>query len=189
MVTTANSSALLWDISIPESLTGTQRWVLSAMKSHGPTLVNMLWRILGNEQDVCDAYQDTFLNLAHYEGGQKPENIKAYLFASAGNAAVSMLRTRINEKRHISEIDTSKSKIKSPSDELDSRYLLESLRYHIARLPDNLRSVILLRDLAELSYEQVGKVLSITPSTARVYRCRAVRQLSKWLHEKREKVR
>ena len=60
--------------------------------------MKMLWRILGNEQDVCDAYQNTFLQLAHYENGQKPEH---------------------------------------------------------------LRSVVTLRDLAELLYAQVGRILMI----------------------------
>ena len=40
-----------------------RQWVLSAMHRHGATLTALLWRILGNEQDVCDAYQDTFLQL------------------------------------------------------------------------------------------------------------------------------
>ena len=97
----ANSYSLTWDFGIAESLTGSQRWVLSAMQKHGPELVTMLWRILGNEQDVCDAYQDTFLRLAHYEGGQKPEHIKAYIFCSASNVALSMLRRKSVERKNL----------------------------------------------------------------------------------------
>lgn len=55
-----------------DSVAVSQRWVLAAMQKHGPSLVAMLWRILGNEQDVCDAYQDTFVQLAHSRDGQVP---------------------------------------------------------------------------------------------------------------------
>ena len=57
---------------------GTDRqWVLSVMQSHGNELVTLLWRILGNEQDVCDVYQSTFLRLAHLNAGRKPAHVKA----------------------------------------------------------------------------------------------------------------
>ena len=108
MTGNANNCGLSWDFVLPESLSGTQRWVLSAMQNYGQQLVTMLWRMLGNEQDVCDAYQDTFLKLAHYEGGQKPEYVKAYIFRSASNVAMSMLRHRIIERKSLSEIHAAK---------------------------------------------------------------------------------
>ena len=178
-----NSYSLAWDFVVPESLTGTQKWVLSAMKSHGEGLVNMLWRILANEEDVCDAYQDTFLKIAHYEGGRKPEHVKAYIFRSASNTAISMLRRRHSERKFRTKIGTRRKEVRSPWQELDSKQLQERLREGIAQLPDALREIIILRDLAELSYEQVGKMLGISAATARVYRCKAVRQLAVWLQK------
>lgn len=186
MIGKANSCGLAWDFVIPKSLSGTQRWVLSAMQSHGQELVTMLWRILGNEQDVCDAYQDTFLKLAHYEGGQKPEHVKAYIFRSASNVAISMLRHRIIERKNLSEVKTAKNDIKPPANELDSKRLRESLRCSIARLPEHLKSVVTLHDLAELSYTQVGKTLGITTETARVYRCKAIQLLAVWMNEEKD---
>lgn len=186
MIGKANSCGLAWDFVIPKSLSGTQRWVLSAMQSHGQELVTMLWRILGNEQDVCDAYQDTFLKLAHYEGGQKPEHVKAYIFRSASNVAISMLRHRIIERKNLSEVETAKNDIKPPANELDSKRLRESLRCSIARLPEHLKSVVTLHDLAELSYTQVGKTLGITTETARVYRCKAIQLLAVWMNEEKD---
>ena len=185
MIGRANSCRLVWDFAIPESLTGTQRWVLSAMQNHGRELVTMLWRILGNEQDVCDAYQDTFLNLAHYNRGQKPEHVKAYIFRSANNAAVSILRRRIVERNNLSRVNTAGRKTSVPG-ELNSIFLQENLRGSIAQLPEHLRNVVTLHDLAELSYTEVGKILDITPATARVYRCKAIQLLAVWMNKEKE---
>jgi RNA polymerase sigma factor (sigma-70 family) len=73
--------------------------------------------------------------------------------------------------------------VSSPAGDLDSKYLQEILRSHIARLPEHLRNVVTLRDLAELSYTQVGRILGISAGTARVYRCKAVQLLAVWMSE------
>ena len=175
------------DACISWELTGSveqsQQWVLSAMSAHGPVLVTMLWRILGNEQDVCDAYQDTFLNLAHYRHGTKPGNIKAYLFRTAGNIAITMLRRKQIELRYTNELKADIKNVgqKDHVKDFDAAQLRESLREHIARLPEELREVIVLRDLAQMPYHQVAGMLGITVASARVYRWRAIQLLSVWM--------
>ncbi|MHC4426649.1 MAG: RNA polymerase sigma factor [Planctomycetota bacterium] len=177
----AVSCGSLWDFAATGTVAESQRWILSAMQKHGQELVTMLWRMLGNEQDVCDAYQDTFLQLAHHEGGRKPEYVKAYVFRVANNVAISMLRRRIAERNRLSGPVTTGKAVSSPAKELDSKHLQETLRKLIAQLPEHLRNVITLRDLAELSYAQVGRILGISAGTARVYRCKAIQLLAVWM--------
>ncbi|MEN6386988.1 MAG: sigma-70 family RNA polymerase sigma factor [Phycisphaerales bacterium] len=182
MLTRAQSYKLLWDFAIPESLNTSQKWVLSAMQSYGDQLITMLWRILGNEQDVCDAYQDTFLHLAHFENGSKPDNIKAYVFRSAGNTAISILRRRMIEKKNLPQI-AARNKENSETVDLDSNTLQLQLRNAITKLPDLLRDIVTLHDLAELPYIQVAKILGITEGSARVYRHKAVQLLAVWMNK------
>ena len=177
----------VWDYATSESVVESQRWILSTMQKYGQELVTMLWRILGNEQDVCDAYQDTFLQLAHFEGGRKPDNVRAYVFRTANNIAVSMLRRRIAERNRLPMSVTLSKKISSPVKELDSKYMQETLRECIAQLPEHLRNVVTLRDLAELSYAQIGKILGISGATARVYRCKAIQLLAVWMSKEGRK--
>jgi len=181
MFSRAISYRAVCDFAAPDSVAESQRWILSTMQKYGQELITMLWRILGNEQDVCDAYQDTFLQLAHHEGGQKPRNVKAYVFRVANNVAVSMLRRRIAERNKLPMSVIRRKAISSPLKELDSKYLQEILRECIAQLPEHLRNVITLRDLAEMSYSQVGRILGISAATARVYRCKAVQLLAVWM--------
>ncbi len=177
----AVSYGTLWDFVVPEAVSNDQQWVLSAMHRHGRKLVTMLWRILGNEQDVCDAYQDTFLQLAHYESGQKPEFVKAFIFRVANNVAISMLRRRVAERKRISTAIVKEKISPSPAKEFDSKYLQETLRFCISQLPEHLRNVVTLRDLAELSYTQISRILGISAATARVYRCKAIHLLAIWM--------
>lgn len=199
MVGKTVSCDLIWDFAVPKSVDESQRWVLSAMQRHGQELVTMLWRILGNEQDVCDAYQDTFLQLAHYHGRQKPEHVKAYIFRTASNVAISMLRRRAVENRlsrAIANNQLAGARLAkkpligdppgSPERELDSKCLQEALRSAIAHLPEHLSNVIMLHDLAELSYTQVGTLLRISAATARVYRCKAIQLLAVWMNKEEE---
>ena len=191
MIDKAVTCGSFWDLVGSESIAADQRWVLSAMQKHGQELINMLWRILGNEQDVCDAYQDTFLQLAHFEenglaaAGQgrlgKPSHIKAYLFSTANNIAISMLRRKIAERNRIAKSANDRKNECSPVKELDSKFLRETLREYITKLPDHMRSVLVLRDLAELSYSQIGLILNISTGTARVYRCKAIQLLAVWM--------
>ncbi len=65
-----------------------------------------------------------------------------------------------------------------PADDLDARLLQDKLRAAIAKLPNYLTDVVVLRDLAELSYEQVSNILGISAPTARVYRSKAITLLA-----------
>ena len=180
MPSRAATWGLYWDNVFAEAAVADQRWVLSTMQKHGRSLVTVLWRILGDESDVCDAYQDTFLQLAHYEGGAKPQNVKAFVFRTASNVAFSLLRRKKIHHRALRELAGRAGRAQQPdqSGELDSLDLQASLREQIARLPQQLRSVIVLRDLAEMSYPQVAGILGISVGTARVYRCRGIRLLA-----------
>jgi RNA polymerase sigma factor (sigma-70 family) len=183
MLSRAESYRRLWDFAIPDSTIVSQKWVLSAMQSLGPELITMLWRILGNEQDVCDCYQDTFLHLAHIETGKKPSNIRAYVFRSASNTAISILRRKLVEQKNLGRIAEKQKKQAPAGRELDSGSLQRQLRLNIAKLPENLRDVVALHDLAEFPYSQVAKILKITQGTARVYRHKAVQLLAVWMKE------
>lgn len=161
-----------------------QRWILMAMQQHGAALVGMLWRILGNEQDVCDVYQETFLRMAHLENQSKPDNVRAYLFRTASNTAITMLRReqlKVQYQRRL--CDNFESHAGDPAGFMDTKELQQQLRDAIAKLPDYLGDVVVLRDLAEMPYKQVGRILGITTATARVYRHKALKLLAMWMSE------
>jgi len=187
MLSKAVTHDLLWDSAALEAVDESQQWIVSAMQRHGHELVTMLWRILGNDQDVCDAYQTTFLHLAHQEGGCKPRRLKPYLFRTASNAAISMLRRRLAERKMLSNMTGT---TEAPTDlgrDFDTRHLTENLRSCLAELPAHLRDVIMLRDLGELSYREVARSLGISVGTARVYRCKAIQLLAAWMKTEEEK--
>lgn len=176
------SIGLTFDLTGAETVHKSQRWVLTAMQEYGPALVTVLWRILGQDDDVCDAYQETFLRLAHLPNQQKPANVRAYLFRTTTNVAISMIRQKRLRRKHQQALVKEHIPVEhDPVAELDSMQLQKQLRNAIAELPDYLGDVIILRDLAQMSYEQVASILGIRTATARVYRHKAIKLLAVWM--------
>lgn len=182
----AASYDLIWDSAACQAVDESRRWIVVAMQRHGHELVTMLWRILGNEQDVCDAYQTIFLRLAHLEDSRRPRWIKAYVFRTASNVAVTMLRERMVERKTLSSMTPAAEEPQAHERDFDAGHLAESLRRYVALLPEHLRNVVMLRDLGELSYSEVARVMGISAGTARVYRCKAVQLLAMWMNKEDE---
>ena len=182
MAKDAASWGITWDTAAAEAVDAGQRWVLTAMRDSGPSLLTMLWRFLGNEQDALDAYQDTFLHLVQYENARKVDNPRAFLFRTAANVAISRLRRkRLHETACQAIAQKPSAEPVDVSGELDARMLKETLRLHILRLPETLRNAVMLKDLAELPYDQVAKIMGTSVAASRVYRFRAIRLLSRWM--------
>jgi len=189
MTTKSVSLDWCWDLTQEGSVTADRKWVLTAMNQYGDSLIKLLWRILGQEQDVCDAYQETFLKLAHCQDGIRPRNIKAYLFRTAGNVAVSHLRKKKRHLRACQQIalNSATQPNENVPGEIDQMELQQKLRDQILQLPQYLRNVVFLHDLGEMSYQQAAQTLGISVATARVYRCRAIQFLAARLADRKEK--
>ena len=171
------------DLGLVGSAEKSQVWVLSAMKDHGPAVVHLHWRILGNEDDVCDAYQETFLRLANLNDFRKPSSVKAYLYRTASNIAITILRRKKMRCKAQSFLVGRYSEQVDPDipAELDVKALCGKLRQALARLPEYLSDVVILHDLAEFSYQEVAKILKIRTATVRVYRHKALTLLASLL--------
>jgi len=163
---------------------GVHRPLLRLMRTNGAAIVRMLWRILGREQDVLDAYQDCFCKLAARAGRFDPANARAYVFRTATNIAIEMIRMRRRHEAHRPAVAAHRGQHDTvENSEADDAPADRSgdLRQAIARLPAHLRNVIVLRDLSRLAYDEVARVLGIEPTTARVYRRHAVVKLAEML--------
>jgi RNA polymerase sigma-70 factor (ECF subfamily) len=159
-------------------------WVARVMEREAAGILRLLWKILGTEQDVMDAFQDCFCKLAthHVRGGVI--NPKAYAYRTAANIAVEMIRVRSRRAAHWPGVVAERAEAATePADEIRPADRLTRLRDAIARLPDHLREVVVLRDLSRFSYAEVGRTLGIEPTTARVYRRHAIVKLAEILGE------
>ncbi len=157
-------------------------WVARVIDRDGPGILRLLWRLLGREQDVMDAYQDCFCKLAARGKKGGPKNARAYAYRTAINTATEMVRVRSRRGAHWAAIVAERARDakedNSEHEEVDGH---APLREAVAHLPTHLRNVVVLRDLGRLSYNDVGRTLGIDPATARVYRRHAVVKLAELL--------
>lgn len=173
------------DSGVPSATETDSRWVRKLIDEHGPGILRMLWRMLGREQDVLDAYQDCFCNLVGRRNPSGLKNAKAYAYRTASNIAVEIIRGRRRQAAHWEGIAQTRSQ---HADREEAGAEIETdrddqLRAALGRLPTHLRNVVVLRDLSHMSYKDVGRTLGIEPSTARVYRRHAVVKLAEILDQ------
>lgn len=176
-----------------------QFWFSGVLDQEGPAIVRLLWRLLGHEQDVLDAYQECWLLLAQLENPKDVRCVKSYVYRTASNIAVEMIRRRRRRQQHWPAVVERYQRQAYDAGECSGggggdpaagaaagaftagggvcggRSV--GIREMIAELPQHLGNVVVLRDLAGMSYKELGRILGIEPTTARVYRRQAVLKL------------
>ena len=147
-------------------------------------LFNFICRFLGDYDQACDVLQIVFIrlytSLPKLETGQP---FKPWLFQVAQNCCVDELRRKRRYAIHFSQLEDSEGELAGLWDQQDPRPLPEEvaerrdlqaqLQGAIETLPPKFRSVVILRYSSEMSFCEIGQVLSMPEATAKTYFHRA----------------
>jgi RNA polymerase sigma-70 factor (ECF subfamily) len=144
----------------------------------------LAYKILRHEEDAAEALQDAFLSAYRGLGKFKIEStFSTWLYRIATNA--SLMKYRKRRDHHVS-LEQSQSADEDaetlqlpdwthqPLNELLDAETREVMEHGIQRLPEELRTVFVLRDIEELSNSEVAEILNLTVAAvkSRLHRAR-----------------
>lgn len=181
---TDDSPAALTDASSDHALllrllAGEERAYDELTERCAPVLFATARRMLGNEQDAADAVQEVMLgafkNIASFDGRSR---LSTWITRIVINKCLMKLRSK--RRRPETSIEPLLPTFKDdghptrwtarwkPEASFERSRLLDLVREKIDELPNQYREVLLLRDIQQLSTEDVAASLGDTPNAVKV---------------------
>ena len=142
----------------------------------------LAYRLTGNEEDAKDVVQDAYLraykSIRRFRGDAA---FSTWLYRITANCASTYLVKR-TKARH-EELDEETSAVVDERPEIDpvqrsdAEYERRRLTEALEQLPPEMRAVVVLRDVYDLSHEAIAAELGISEGAAKVRLHRARRKL------------
>lgn len=125
----------------------------------------MVWktayRLLGNEADTNDCFQDVFLTAVQVSRRETIRNLPALLCRLATNKAIDLLRIRMRCTETPMDCDTCPDKSPDSARVLENRELADRLRQALTGLPELEAQAFCMQTFNELSYRQIAAQLQV----------------------------
>jgi len=137
-------------------------------------IINFTFRYLGDYDLAEDISQETFLKLyIKKDSYREIAKFSTWLYTIAGNLAKTELR-KIKRRKTFSVSDLSKNErefiiVDSSAQKHDKEDIKEGefLQKSILELDEDFRTIIILREIQELSYETISKILKLPLGTVK----------------------
>ena len=151
-------------------------------------MFNLAFRIAGDQEDASEIVQDAFVaafrNIGKFRGASRFTTWLTTITINHARNRLKQVRSRLTHEVNslddpIEQEDGSimadpPSKAASVLDQLEQRDLRKKVQDCIAALEPDFREVIVLRDLQEFSYDEIGMMLKVAAGTvkSRLFRAR-----------------
>ncbi len=133
--------------------------------------------MLGNAEDAEDVAQTTFLNAYRaLKRGERVRNPRAWLLAIAHNVCRQRFRTASRRPQEV-ELDPEAAEAFRDEDAPTA----EEIRHAMSELSFNQRTVLVLREIEGLSYEEIGEAMELSLSAVETLLFRARQALREQL--------
>jgi RNA polymerase sigma-70 factor (ECF subfamily) len=136
--------------------------------------------LLGDRREAEDVSQEAFIRLWQHREAMSESRVRPWLLRVTRNLCLDRLRAR---KPEVPLGDEHVVHSTPPEQPLQARELGQWLRREIARLAEPYRSLVVLRDLQQHSYEEVAGVTGLTLAQVKTYLHRARGQLRQRMTE------
>jgi RNA polymerase sigma-70 factor (ECF subfamily) len=154
------------------------------VQEHGPVVWRTAYRLLGDEVDTADCFQDTFVSALQVCQRQRVRNFAALLVRLATARAIDQLRQRVRRSKAselLADCKAESNTSTTPCQQLQTEELAAKLREAVARLPEQEAQAFCLRYLSGMSYRLIAKQLGVSTSGAGVALHRARAKLRRLL--------
>jgi RNA polymerase sigma-70 factor (ECF subfamily) len=161
------------------------------VRRHSQLIYRALIAILGDAADAQDAMQDTLLSaFKHISGFQGRSKFSTWLVSITRNAALQRLRDR-NAEESLDKSEAEEGRgfrprqiaawQENPEQSHSRTEIRQLVEEGLLQLPAKYRVVVMLRDIEQLSTEDVGRQLGLTVPAVKTRLLRGRLMLREWL--------
>ncbi|MBN2802895.1 MAG: sigma-70 family RNA polymerase sigma factor [Deltaproteobacteria bacterium] len=151
--------------------------LIEQYKSH---IFNLLFRMIGNREEAEDLLQEVFITVfKKIESFREDSALSTWIYSIATNLCINrkqyLKRKKHYDKSSIDDLGSSK-KISvysqqetsaTPLEVIEGRQMEKIIQEIILSMDEEYRVVIVLRDIQNLSYEEIGEILNVPPGTVK----------------------
>ena len=148
-----------------------------SMIPHMDLLYNYAFYLTGNREDASDLLQETYLKaFRFFDKFQPGTNAKAWLYRIMRNAYINEFRRlkripdHVEYDENVFTYSAGEGAQKSLNDfvrKIDMEMFDDEITDALSSLPEKFKSVIVLRDVQDLPYEEIAEALEIPVGTVR----------------------
>ncbi|HMU10603.1 MAG TPA: RNA polymerase sigma factor [Ferruginibacter sp.] len=153
----------------------TEREYNECVNLYADNVYRFILKNLGHIEDAKDVVQGAFEKLWISRDKVENEKSKSYLFTIAYNQMIDHIRK--NKRITLKDEFTDSAKGATTQKHDTKRVLNEAL----AKLSEQQRSLVLLKDYEGYSYEEIGQITNLNESQVKVYLHRARLQLREYI--------
>ncbi len=145
-----------------------------AVQLYSDNIYRFVLKNLRDSDNARDVVQETYTKVWQKVGEIDFSKAKSYLFTTAYNTMIDMIRREDRRKAFVPECSQSVSYNQFND-------LQEVLSQALATLPQQQQSLVLLRDYEGYSYEEIGQITGLSESQVKVYIYRARQSMRNYI--------
>jgi RNA polymerase sigma-70 factor (ECF subfamily) len=144
--------------------------------------------LLSDKAEAEDATQEVFVRLWNHKNNlSSVENIQAFVLRVTRNLCLDKLRA---QTRRQEEVDSSRNNLVeettvNPHEQTEQRNLLDFVKQQIALLPEMQRTIITLRDIEELEFDEIAEITGLNENAIKVNLSRARKKIRDYFSSER----
>jgi RNA polymerase sigma-70 factor (ECF subfamily) len=182
------------DAIIQRCLAGDQIAWEQIVRQHWRKVFNIAYKFTGKHDEAEDLTQDVFLKIfKSLDTFDRRANFQTWLVSVSRNLCIDHYRSVRKERETIDrDVDAGElspvAQTVSPVAALEHRDRVELLKKALDQLPPTLRSAVLLRDIQELSYQEIADRLNLPEGTVKSRINRGRTELSRQIRRLRDEL-
>ena len=170
---------------------GDEQSYIELVNRYRDRLINFIYRFVNDTESAEDIVQDALLKVyTHKHYYKNIAKFSTWLYTIAGNLAKTELRKKKTRKvTNLSQMGPEDKDYELTSNEPETdkatqnEYLEKRIQIAINKLPLHFKTVTILREIQELSYEEISKIVDVPLGTVKSRINRARLQLQKELQD------